>query len=94
MKSKNGKDLIIDCNCGCDEGLRMRISEYDDDSYCILSYTSGNFYKDQNQTVGQVVSTKAKKIWRVLRNKDYCYSEIIMTKDEFKEFQEYIANLK
>ena len=94
MKSKDGNDLVIDCDCGCDEGLRIRITDFDDDKYCILTYTSGNFYKDQEQTIGSVISKKAKKIWKVLRNKDYCYSEIIMTKDEFKEFKEYVANLK
>ena len=93
MKSNDGRDLAVDCGCGCDEGLRIRINEYNEDSYAILTYTSGNFYSEQGHTVWGAIKTKLKKIWRILRNKDYCYSEIIMSKEEFKEFQDYVAKV-
>ena len=94
MRSKDGKNLIVDCDCGCDEGLRIRINEFHEDSYAILSYVSGNFYKDQDLSFWQVFKLKCKKIWRILRNKDYCYSEIVISKEDFKELQEYIASVK
>ena len=93
MKSKDGKDLIIDCDCGCDEGLRIRVKR-DNDSYFFLSYTSGNFYKEQGYTVWRVLRLKLKKIWRIIRGKDYCYSEICMSKTDFQEFQAYISNIE
>lgn len=31
-----------------------------------------------------------KKIWAIIRNKDYYYSEICMTRKDFETFREYI----
>ena len=31
--------------------------------------------------------TKLKKIWSIIRNKDFYYSEIIMSKEEFDKFR-------
>lgn len=90
MRDKKGDNLMVDCDCGCDEGLRIQVTRFED-KYCILTYTSGTFYKDQNRTIWNVIATKFKKIWRILRNKDYCYSEIIMDKNDFKEFTEYLS---
>ena len=92
MKSKDGKNLVVDCDCGCDEGFRIRVKE-DYDSFVFLSYLNGNFYRDQNEKFWRVFCKKCKKIWRIIRNKDYMYSEIIMNKNDFKEFQEYIKNI-
>ena len=94
MKSKDGKNLIVDCNCGCDEGLRIKIHPFDDERYSILTYTSGNFYKEQNMSSWRVFKLKCKKIWRILRGKDYTYSEILVSKEEFKDLQEYIQSVE
>lgn len=93
MRSKSGNDLVVDCNCGCNDSIKITVDRCDDDMYFFLSYMSGNFYNEQNNTLWQVVRRKLKKIWSVIRSKDYCYSDIVMTKDEFKEFQAYIAEL-
>ena len=94
MKSKDGKNLIVYCNCGCDEGLRIRINEFDEDTYAILTYTSGNFYKDQKLSCWSIFKLKCRKIWRIIRGKDYCYSEILVSKEEFKELKEYLNEVE
>ena len=33
---------------------------------------------------------KLKKIWAIICNKDFYYSDIVMTKEDFKEFKEWI----
>ena len=93
MKSKDGKNLIVDCSCGCDEGLRIRINEFDKDTYAILTYTSGNFYKDQKNW-WCIFKLKCKKIWHIIKGKDYCYSEILISKEEFKELKEYLNEVE
>ena len=94
MKSKDGKNLIVDCNCGCDEGLRIRINEFNEDTYAIITYTSGNFYKDQKLSCWSIFKLKCRKIWRIIRGKDYCYSEILVSKEEYNELKDFINNTK
>lgn len=94
MKSKNSNDLVVDCRCGCDTGIRIRIDKDDEDSYCFLTYTNGNYYREQSDKLWCVIYKKLNKIWHIFRNKDYYYSDICMTKAEFKEFQEYVSSIE
>ena len=58
--------------------------------YCFTTYTNGNFYREQSDSIFRVIRKKMKKIWAIIRNKDFYYSDVIMTKDDFKEFRSYI----
>ena len=84
---KNFKDdeLIVSCKCGCDEGIHFKIHDYGDGDYAFLSYTNGNFYTQQRPFF-----EKLKKIWAIIWNKDFYYSDVVLTKDDFKEFKEWI----
>lgn len=93
LKSKNNNEILIDCNCGCDTGVRFRIDKYDYDYYCIMTYTNGIFYRDQDDTLLKVLHKKLKKIWAIIRDKDFYYADVMMTKDEFDEFREYINSI-
>ena len=93
LKSKDGKEMLVDCNCGCDAGIRFRIDKYDSDYYCIMTYTNGAFYRDQDDTLLKALRKKLKKIWAIIRNKDFYYADVLMTKDEFNEFREYINSI-
>ncbi len=94
MKSSDGNDLMLDCRCGCCSGLRFKIDKYSDDGYGLITYTSGNFYTEQDHTVWAVWKKKIRKIWRILRGKDYCYSEVLLSKCEMEEFKEYLLSLE
>lgn len=93
LKNKDNTEFLVDCNCGCNDGIRIRIDKEDYDYYCFMSYTNGNFYRDQDETLWKVFCKKLKKIWAIIRNKDFYYAEVMMNKDEFNEFKEYINNL-
>lgn len=93
LKNKNGDNLFIDCSCNCDEGIRFRIDKEDDNYYCIMTYTNGQFYSEQGETFWRVFCKKIKKIWAIIRNKDFYYSEVCMTKNDFIEFKEYINSV-
>lgn len=93
LKSKDGMELLVDCHCSCNEGIRLRIDKEDFDFYCLLSYTNGNFYRDQEDTFWHVLCKKLKKIWAIIRNKDFYYADIMMNETEFNEFREYINSI-
>lgn len=84
LKSNDNKEMIITCRCGCDEGIKVKIEEFFDD-YCYQTYISGIFYKEQAGLLDKI-----KKIWAIIRNKDFYYSEIIMSREDFKEYKKWI----
>ena len=90
LKSKDGNHLWITCMCGCDEGIRFVIDKDDFDYYCFMTYTNGSFYVEQ----GRGWRKKLKKLWAIIRNKDFYYSEVILTKDDFAEFKKYINSIE
>ena len=95
LKNKDGKELYVDCCCGCDSGIRFKVDKDDDfDCYFVMTYTNGNFYEEQADTIWGVLYGKFKKIWAIIRNKDFYYSDLVMTKDDFNEFKEYINSIK
>lgn len=89
FKNFSEDELIISCRCGCDEGIHFRLSNYQDGTYAFLAFTNGNFYKEQ----GLGFVEKLKKICAIIRGKDYYYSDIVMSEEEFAQFKEWI-NIK
>lgn len=84
---RNFKDdeLIISCKCGCDEGIHFAIRDYKDGDYAFVTYTSSNYYREQCH-----FREKLKKIWAIIRNKDYYYSEVCIDKNDFEQFAEWV----
>lgn len=79
-------ELIITCHCGCDDSVHISVEDFPDGSYAFMTYMNGNFYLEQKQPFIE----KIKKIWAIIRNKDYYYSDIVMTKEEFEQFKKWI----
>ena len=93
LVGNDNKDILIDCMCGCDSGIRFKIDIDDCDCYCWMTYTNGQFYTEQDKSVRMVVMDKLKKIWAIIRNKDYYYSEFYMSKKEFDMFRDYLNSI-
>lgn len=98
LKSEDGKELIVTCRCGCDEGLHIRIERDDpawnidpkDETFCYVTCLNSNWYRDQDKKIRYVIWDKLRKIWAIIRSKDFYYSEILMTRKDFETFREYI----
>ncbi len=84
-------ELVVNCSCGCDEGVHIKLDyDKDFDDYALMAFTNGNFYKEQ----GHTISKKLKKIWAIIRNKDFYYADICMTKEDFRRFKEWVNRVK
>lgn len=102
LKSVDGKDLIVTCRCGCDEGLHIRIERDDPaeninpeyDTYCYVTCLNSNWYRDQGKKIRWIIWDKLRKIWAIIRNKDFYYSEILMSRKDFETFREYINGVE
>lgn len=94
VKDSSGRDAFADCHCGCDSGLRIRVDKEDTvDLYVVVSYTSADFYKNQTTWFSRL-KLKLQKIWAIIRNKDFYYSEVCMTKEEFQDFKKIINDVE
>lgn len=89
--TKDKKELILDCKCGCDDAMKFIVDLEDADSDIIMfaTFLTSKWYSKQ-KTLRYRFADKVKRIWKVLRNKDYCYAEQVLTKEDFKTFKEYI----
>ncbi len=93
MISEDKKELIITCKCGCQDTFRIKIyndDEEDYDYYGVMTYLNGNWYRDQEDKIVRTITRKLKKIWAIIRNKDYYYSDVLMSCNDFNKFKEYI----
>ena len=77
-------NLILDCKCGCDDAIKFKVDLEDADADIIMFATllTSKFYSKQENFI--------KRIWGVIRNKDYCYGEVVLTKEDFRAFKKYI----
>lgn len=92
MLSEDKKELIVNCHCGCENTIHIKIDDEDKDydSYAFLSYLNSNWYRDQDDMILRVIGRKIKKIWAILRNKDFYYSEVNMTYSDLQKFKEFV----
>lgn len=92
MISDDKKEMIIICKCGCENAIHVRVDDTnkDYDCYAIQTYINGNWYRDQDDTVLRCIGRKVKKILAIIRNKDFYYSELTMSCDDFQKYKEYI----
>lgn len=93
-KEKNA--FYINCACGCEEALTFRIvPPYDekDTDYAFITYSRGSFYAEQNTILDRIYK-KLSRIWAIIRNKDYYYSDIILTKEDFNQFVDCLNGVK
>lgn len=102
LKSSDGDELLVTCTCGCGSMVSIRIEQYcrdvsdpsDNDLFVYCTILSGGLDKDQCQTIRDVLWQKIKKIWAIIRNKDYYYSEVCMRRKDFEVFREYINEVE
>ena len=93
LKNKNGTELFVSCDCGCEQCVHIRVDKEDNNMYFLMTYINGDWYTNQDQRVWAVIRKKLKKIWCIIRNKDFHYSDISMTPNAFQEFKEYINSI-
>ena len=89
LTSTDNKELIVTCNCGCEDSIHIKVENISDDYFSFISYMNGNFYTDQHSSF-TTLKNKIKKIWSIIRNKDYYYSDIVLTKKEFEDFKHFL----
>lgn len=68
LKTEDGRELILTCRCGCDDGIHFKIDK-DFEDYMYMTYTNGNFYRDQDNGFFRTLYNKLRKIFAIIFNK-------------------------
>lgn len=83
-------EYAIFCKCGCDNGVVLKFDN--DDEELSIQLVSDNFYFMQNK--GRMsFKEKLRRIWYIITNKEYCYFDILIDKEELEEFKKFVARL-
>lgn len=83
-------EYVTFCKCGCRNGIVLKANREDDD--LSLQIVSDNFYIMQNK--GKMsLKEKIKRIWYIIKGKEYCYFDILIDKNELQEFKEFVSRL-
>ena len=91
MKDETNECCSLYCQCGCTNGVVLR-AEDDMGLGCDMTLVSDNYYLMQ-MTAWTRFKEKCKRIWCILRNKEYCYFSIYMAKDDLEEFKKFVVRM-
>ena len=76
------------CKCGCGNGVLLKFDKDDED--LSLQLVSDNFYAYQKCKFLE----KLKRIWYIIIGKEYCYFDLLMDKEETKEFKDFVDKMQ
>lgn len=89
-RDKNEMGCGLYCSCGCNKGVALKAET--DNWGCYLSLVSDVFHM-QADTGWDRFKKKCKRIWSIVRNKEYIYFDICIDPDDLKEFKEFVAKM-
>ena len=88
--NKEKDELVVNCDCGCGSGLHWKASKWgDEDTQYFVSLTENSWYAKQTGRIKPYF----KRLWKALRGKEYCLTELVLTKDDIAEFDEFLHRL-
>lgn len=84
--NKTTNEFIVNCNCGCSDGMEFKFTSDDEINQYYIDLIASKFYTEQNTGWARFKWT-VKKIWKIVRGKDFYYSEIILNEERWNEFK-------
>lgn len=83
-------EYVAFCKCGCMDGVVLKADNTDNE--LSLQLVSDYFYLMQSK--GKIsLREKLKRIWFIIRGKEYCYFDILIDNEELQRFKEFVAGL-
>ena len=89
MLSDDKKDIAVTCRCGCNETIHICIDDEfsDSDLYGLITYLRPTTEGPAAAKLG----FRLKKALRILKGKDICCSEIMMSRKDIEALSEYLS---
>lgn len=90
MKSVKEDSCAVYCKCGCCDGVVLKVDKELDIYELSLVSDIGQIESEHGW---RRLKIKCKRIWNILRNKEYCYLEICMDDVDIDEFKNFVARI-
>lgn len=89
------KDINIFCNCGCGNGFTFmfRIEPDDEIDWVYISSLTFVFYSMQHNFL-KTLKRRIQAAWFMLRGKEYQLHEVVLTKEQWKDFVKAVNEVK
>ena len=82
-----GRDaVLVNCSCGCGEGLLFEFVHDQDEPVRCWIYLYAKRWYTQQEHGGHRLRKKLKWLWAVLTNRDHRLCELTLTSEELSEF--------
>ena len=82
--------ILLECDCGC--SILSIEKVFEDDDYISISHFYSSFYTHQSSCL-DLLKRKIKLIWSVIWNKDFCFYEVVLQKEDLKKFKEIVSKI-
>ena len=79
------KDLKIHCTCGCGNGFQIIFRFEEDEDFAYIDTLTSGFYTEQ-RGIWETIKRRVKAAWFMLRGKKYRFHEVVLSKEQWKEF--------
>lgn len=79
------------CSCGCADGVVLKYEKGDGEAW--LSLVTDMFSVEQGNFIRRLIE-KCRRIWSVIRNKEYSYFGIWIKKEELQEFKDFVSKME
>lgn len=77
--------IHTDCHCGCGNGLRVVLRAFSDEDFVFIDTTTSCYYAHQ-LNFWSILRRRFQAAWHMLRGKEYCLHEIVLSREEWKDF--------
>ena len=95
--NKKVKQIIIGCECGCEQAINIVRYEDEIDNKILYDYyitvTSGLFYERQ-RGIWQIIKSRIKAAWYMLRGKEYLLCDVNIKEEEISKIIESLKEIK
>lgn len=86
------KDIHIHCTCGCGNGFQIIFRLNEDEEFAYIDTLASGFYTKQ-RGIWEIIS-RIKAAWFMLRGKEYCLHEVMLSKKQWDEFANAINEVR
>lgn len=92
LLSEDKTEILLTCSCGCEDSIHIKLDPFDEDPECddVAIWTYMQNCRDASQVS---LKEKCKKIWRIIRDKDYWYSDVCLKKTDIEILVKYFQDM-